>query len=109
MPKLWHRLQLWLRSDAWPVNYICLRAAKKVKTKIFKKNKDKTKREREREKRNLLGTVSKDQSPFRGTITLAWTQPMQHRTPVHVHILHIFYTHRGRACVHTTRELATQG
>ena len=31
LPQLWLRLQLWLRSDPWPGNSICLRAAKSEK------------------------------------------------------------------------------
>ena len=31
LPQLWHRLQLQLRSDPWPWNSICHRAAKKEK------------------------------------------------------------------------------
>ena len=33
LPQLQHRSQLWLRSDPWPVNFICCRAAKKRKEK----------------------------------------------------------------------------
>lgn len=31
LPRLWHRMQLWLRSDPCPQNSICSRAAKRYK------------------------------------------------------------------------------
>ena len=33
LPQLWRRSELWLRSDPWPGNCICLRVAKKEKKK----------------------------------------------------------------------------
>ena len=35
LPQLQHRLQLWLASDPWPGNSICLRTAKKKKKVVI--------------------------------------------------------------------------
>ena len=39
LPQLWFRSPLWLRSDPWPWNSICLEVAKNEKKKKKKKEK----------------------------------------------------------------------